>query len=132
MAGYVKQGPWTQGDPFSADQATAMDEGIAAAQVQTLVDLGSVSGSVEVDASLGGTFTLDLAADVTLSITNMQVAGAMRHVTLFITANGFTVTWPGSLSFGGASAPSLTGSPDEITVDGLPSSILMAQHVGSY
>lgn len=119
MVAYVKQGPWTQGSPFSADQATAMDEGIAQAATLSYVDLGSVSGAVTLDAAVASVFRATLTAAATISLANLHTAGVLGTVTLLLTSATFTVTWGTSVVFQGG-APTLTGAPDVLEFRGMP------------
>lgn len=116
---YVKQGPWSQGDPFSADQATAMDEGIAAAATLAFSDLGSASGAITLDAGVAAVFKLTLTGAATITLANLHIAGTLGAVTLLITAAGKTVTWGTSVVFAGG-APTLTGAPNVIEFRGMP------------
>lgn len=119
MAGYVKQGPWSQGSPFSADQATAMDNGIALAATLSFVDLGSKSGAITLDAGVATVFKVALSGAATITLTNLHVAGTLGQVTLLITAAGQTVSWGASVVFSGG-APALTGAPSVIEFRGTP------------
>lgn len=129
---YVKQGPWNQGDPFSADQATAMDDGIANAQAADAVDLGSVSGAVTLDAAVASAFTASLTDDVTFTFANIHQSGLYIEVTVFLTANGHAATFSTAL-FGSGQPGTLTGDPDVLRFLGPPSgSVVYGRLVGSY
>lgn len=119
MPAYVKQGPWSQGSPFSADQATAMDDGIAQAATLSYVDLGSASGAIVLDAGLATVFKVALIGAATITLANLHVAGTLGRVTLLLTAAGQTVTWGTSVVFSDG-APTLTGAPDVIEFRGMP------------
>lgn len=116
---YTKQGPWSQGSPFSADQATAMDDGIAAAATLSFMDLGSASGAIVLDAGAATVFKLTLTAAATITLANLHVTGTLGRVTLLLTAAGQAVTWGGTVVFTGGN-PALTGAPNIIEFRGTP------------
>ncbi len=76
-----------------------------------------------IDVSAGTVFTKTIAANTTISFTNVPAAPATACVTLILTNGGaYTVTWPSSVKWNGGTAPTLTSSGVDIltflTVDG--------------
>lgn len=64
-----------------------------------------------IDVSAGTVFTKTIAANTTISFTNVPAAPATACVTLILTNGGSkTVTWPSSVKWSGGSAPDLTAS----------------------
>lgn len=127
---YLKRGPWSTGDTIDGDDLTAMDDAIAVAQHTAHLDLGSVSGSVLIDAATYGSVSLRLTGDATLSISGLSPSNAVGRLDVFVNADGHTVTWPTGTQWPG-SAPSLTGAPDHVRLTGQGSTIL-ARRIASY
>ena len=70
-------------------------------------------GALTLDLSLGNVFEVSLNANVTsLTISNPSPTGNACSFTLVFTADGTarTVTWPGSVSWPGGTAPTLTST----------------------
>jgi hypothetical protein len=85
--------------------------------------LGSVSGAVAIDFSLGLAVELSLSADATLTFSNWP-AGFHSTATLYITANGHTPTFPAEVTWAPSSAPSWAATGVDViicsTLDGDP------------
>jgi hypothetical protein len=85
---------------------------------QTLVDLGSMGSSKNIDLSLGREFKGVLSASsCTLAFTNVPSTANTRLTVGLKLAQDSTgarsVTWPGSVSWGSLSAPALTATPSK-------------------
>lgn len=64
-----------------------------------------------IDVSAGTVFTKTIAANTTISFSNVPAAPATACVTLILTNGGSkTVTWPSSVKWSGGTAPNLTAS----------------------
>lgn len=71
--------------------------------------LGSIAVNTAIDLALGGFVSATIGANLTLSFTNPPAGGT--EFTLVLTNGGaFTVTWPGAVTWAGATAPTLTAS----------------------
>lgn len=78
--------------------------------------LGSVSGAVTVDLSLGNSVSATIAAATTLTFTG-AASGACRTVLLTLTNGGSaTVTWPSTIKWPGGTAPTLTASGVDLVI----------------
>ena len=78
--------------------------------------LGSVSGTVTVDLSLGNSVSATITAATTLVFTG-AVSGACRTVLLTLTNGGaYTVTWPSTIKWPGDTAPTLTESGVDLVI----------------
>jgi hypothetical protein len=76
-----------------------------------------------VDLSLGNVQTYTLSGNQTLTFTNPPATGTSGSFTLFLTNGGSaTLTWPTSVDWAGATAPTLTASGIDMmvftTIDG--------------
>lgn len=77
----------------------------------TLVNLGSMTGTVNMDLAAADTFYGTVIANTTLTFTNVPTTGSAVFVTLELTNGGAaTVTWPGNTKWPGGSPPTLTTS----------------------
>lgn len=78
--------------------------------------LGSISGAVTVDLSLGNSVSATIAAATTLTFTG-AASGACRTVLLTLTNGGSaTVTWPSTIKWPGDTAPTLTESGVDLVI----------------
>lgn len=127
---YLKRGPWITGDQIDDLDLIAMDDAIAAAQHTAHLDLGSVSGTVLIDAATYGSVALRLTGATTLSISGLAPAGAVGHLDVFINTDGYAVTWPTGTVWPGA-VPSLVGAPDLVRLVGVGSTVF-ARHITRY
>jgi hypothetical protein len=77
--------------------------------------LGSVSGSVTMDQSLYGEFTLTVTGNTTINLTNPPTGG---QVTIIRMTNGGSaaITWPSNTKFANATAPVYTVSGIDVFV----------------
>lgn len=115
---YLKRGPWVDGGQIDGADLTAMDEAIAAAQHTAHLDLGSVSGTVLIDAATYGSVALTLTGPATLAISGLSPAGSVGYLDVFVNTNGFALTWPTGTAWPG-SAPVLQGMPDLVRLIGV-------------
>lgn len=77
-----------------------------------VVQMGNVSGLIQMDASLGNVFYMNLTDDSTI---NAPVNGCDgQHITIEITSNGHAVTWGPGWDFGAIGIPVL--SPDKTDI----------------
>ena len=77
----------------------------------------------DADLSLGNVFTYTLSGAQTLTFSNPPASGTAGSFTLILTNGGSaTVTWPTSVDWPAATAPSLTASGVDVlfftTIDG--------------
>lgn len=127
---YLKRGPWVDGDQIDDADLTAMDDAIAAAQHTAHLDLGSVSGTILIDAATYGSVSLRLTGDATLAVTGLSPDGAVGYLDVYVNRDGHTLTWPTGTVWPG-SAPSLIGNPDHVRLIGVGSTVF-ARHVTRY
>lgn len=72
---------------------------------------GNISGAVTVDLTLGNHYTATLTGNVTFTFSNPAPSGnacILRMTLIQDGTGGRTVTWPASVQWPGASAPTLT------------------------
>lgn len=93
---------------------------------ETYFDAGNSGASITLNLANGNVQKLTLTAGCTISLTS-PASGAMRSLTLLVFQDGTgsrTVTWPGSVKWGIAGAPTLTTTASKMdmislfTVDG--------------
>lgn len=93
---------------------------------ETYFDAGNSGAAKTLNLANGNVQKLTLTANCTITLTS-PATGAMRSLTLLAFQDGtgsWTVTWPGSVSWGAAGAPVLTTTPSKMdiislfTVDG--------------
>jgi len=77
--------------------------------------LGSISGAVDFDLSLGPYVSATVGGALTPSFTNPPASPNGCEWTLVLTNGGSAiVTWPGSVTWAGATAPTLTASGTDV------------------
>jgi len=93
---------------------------------ETYFDAGSSSTAITLNLANGNVQKLTLTANCTITLTS-PASGAMRALTLLVFQDGTgsrTITWPGSVKWGNAGAPTLTTTASKMdmvslfTVDG--------------
>ena len=93
---------------------------------ETYFDAGNSSTAITLDLANGNVQKLTLTANCTVTLTS-PASGAMRSLTLLVFQDGTgsrTITWPGSVKWGNAGAPTLTTTASKMdiislfTVDG--------------
>ena len=78
--------------------------------------VGSISGTVTVDLSLGNSVSATITAATTLAFAG-AAPGACRTVLLTLTNGGSaTVTWPSTIKWPGDTAPTLTASGVDLVI----------------
>ena len=78
--------------------------------------LGSISGTVTVDLTLGNSISATIGAATTLTFTG-AASGACRTLLLTLTNGGkYTVTWPSAIRWPGGTAPTLTKSGVDLVI----------------
>jgi hypothetical protein len=84
------------------------------------------AATTNLDCSLGNVFEVNLNTSITtLTFSNVPASGNVFSLTLFINKNGSeTITWPGSVLWAGAQAPTLTATAGKVDV------ISLATHNG--
>lgn len=86
-----------------------------AAQQGGVVALGSLSGTKNIDMSLGSTFTGTVAGSTTFTFTNPPTTGFDQCVYLKLTNGGaYTVSWPAGTKTASGTALSLTASGKDL------------------
>lgn len=93
---------------------------------ETYFDAGNSSTAITLDLANGNVQKLTLTGNCTITLTSPS-SGAMRSLTLLVFQDGTgsrTITWPGSVKWGNAGAPTLTTTASKMdmislfTVDG--------------
>lgn len=79
---------------------------------ETRVDAAIVGGVLTLDCALGTYFRVSLNANCTVAIVNPPADGRALGISIIFTADGTVraVTWPGSVIFPSAVAPTMTGT----------------------
>lgn len=89
---------------------------------ETVYAHGSVSGAVAVDFENGNTQSMTITGATTLSFTNPPASGSAGWMTLVLTNAGGDVTFPASVDFGDAGAPTFQAAGVDVvtlfTIDG--------------
>ena len=100
----------------AASQAAAESAANDAANFTALEqvnDLGTISGSTQIDLSNGTVVQATLSGSVTLSFTGLPDSGTEVSFTLAF-SGAETITWPSGTEFAGGSAPSIIGPDYEL------------------
>jgi hypothetical protein len=104
---------------FTADQ-TVTAEFIATSYNETYVAVTSTSNATTVDCEAGNTFSHTLTENTTFTFANPPATGTGYTMTIEIIqdsgASGYTVTWPTSVDFPAATAPTLTATASAVDV----------------
>lgn len=106
----------TSASQASQAAAEAQEYGAASEAVQ---DLGNISGAVEIDLNDGTYIVATLVGDTTFSFTNLPSSGVARGITMELTEGGSpaaSITWPGTVQWGGGSAPTITEGGTDLFV----------------
>ena len=75
------------------------------------------SGTLTLDYTAGPVYKVALNANITtLSFSNLPASGVMASITIRFTADGTlrTITWPASVRWGTAGAPTMTSTNNKI------------------
>lgn len=114
--------------PVSSAQQTALDGKVNVANGggETYFDAGNSGAAATLNAANGNVQKLTLTANCTITLTS-PASGTMCSLTLLVFQDGVgtrTITWPGSVKWGNAGAPTLTATAAKMdmislfTVDG--------------
>ena len=87
---------------------------------ETFVAVTSTSNAATVNCEAGNNFSHTLTENTTFTFSNPPATGTAYGFTLKIVqdagASGFTVTWPASVDYAGATAPTLTDTANAVDV----------------
>jgi len=87
---------------------------------ETYVAVTSTSNATTVDCEAGNTFSHTLTENTTFTFSNPPASGTAYTMSVEIVqdagASGYTVTWPSSVDFPAATAPTLTATASAIDV----------------
>jgi hypothetical protein len=104
---------------FTADQ-TISAELKATSYNETFAAVTSTSNDVTVDCEAGNSFSHTLTENTTFTFSNPPASGTGYTMTIEIIqdagASGYTVTWPASVDFPAATAPTLTATASAVDV----------------
>jgi hypothetical protein len=104
---------------FTADQ-TVSAELKATSYNETYVAVTSTSNATTVNCETGNTFSHTLTENTTFTFSNPPATGTGYTMTIEIIqdsgASGYTVTWPTSVDFPAATAPTLTATASAVDV----------------
>lgn len=100
--------------------ATFTGELKAASYNESYVAVTSTSNATTVDCEAGNTFMHTLTEATTFTFSNPPVSGTGYTMSIEVIqdagASGFAVTWPASVDWPGATAPTLTGTASAVDV----------------
>lgn len=87
---------------------------------ETYAAVTSTSNATTVDCETGNTFMHTLTENTTFTFSNPPASGTAYTMTIEIiqdaSASGYTVTWPASVDWPAATAPTLTGDASAVDV----------------
>ena len=87
---------------------------------ETYVAVTSTSNATTVDCEAGNTFSHTLTENTTFTFSNPPASGIAYTMSIEIVqdagASGYTVTWPASVDFPAATAPTLTADASAVDV----------------
>jgi hypothetical protein len=128
---YVKPGSGIPSSDMTSAVQTSLGKADNAVQVvngggETYSDAGNSGAALSINLANGNVQKLTLTANCTLTLTS-PATGAMRSVTLLVfqdATGSRTITWPGTVKWGTAGAPTLTTTASKMdlvslfTIDG--------------
>jgi hypothetical protein len=104
---------------FTANQ-TVSAEFIATSYNETFVAVTSTTNATTVNCEAGNNFSHTLTENTTFTFANPPATGTAYGFTLKLVqdagASGYTVTWPASVDYAGATAPTLTADASAVDV----------------
>lgn len=104
---------------FAGDVSVA-GELIAESYNETFASVTSTSNATTVNCEAGNNFSHTLTENTTFTFSNPPASGTAYGFTLKIVqdagASGYTVTWPTSVDYAGATAPTLTADANAVDV----------------
>jgi len=87
---------------------------------ETFVAVTSTTNAATINCEAGNSFSHTLTENTTFTFSNPPATGTSYGFTLKIVqdagASGFTVTWPTSVDYAGATAPTLTATASAVDV----------------
>jgi hypothetical protein len=78
------------------------------------IDLGNISGTVNIDCSSASYFVGSITGPTTLTVSNVPAGNVVSSITLRITNGDTSVTWPASFKWDSGTAPTLTAAGKDI------------------
>jgi hypothetical protein len=104
-------------------ELAAVDQVISRPVIKDYAETKVAMAAHAVDLSLGNVQTYTLSGNQTLTFTNPPASGSAGSFTLIVTNGGSaTLTWPTSVDWAAATAPTLTSSGIDVltflTIDG--------------
>ena len=109
----------TSGGTFSG-AVTVSGEFVATSYNEGYVAVTSTSNATTVDCEAGNTFMHTLTENTTFTFSNPPASGTAYTMTIEIiqdaSASGYTVTWPASVDWPSATAPTLTATASAVDV----------------
>lgn len=104
-------GKATLNSAVSFTSVTITDKFKPVATELKVINLGSMTGTVNIDLAAGGEFYGTIAGATTITFTNAPAAGQSQIVLLRLTNPGaFAITWPAGTKFPGGSLGTLTAA----------------------
>jgi hypothetical protein len=95
-------------------------EFIASSYNETFVAVTSTTNATTINCEAGNNFSHTLTENTTFTFANPPATGTAYGFTLKLVqdglASGFTVTWPASVDYAGATAPTLTATASAVDV----------------
>lgn len=92
----------------------------ALSYVETYVAVTSTTNATTVDCEAGNTFSHTLTENTTFTFSNTPASGTAYTMSIEIiqdaSASGYTVTWPTSVDWPSATAPTLTATASAVDV----------------
>lgn len=103
--------------PFPSTGTGELNGVSIGAYSEKVIDLGSVSGAVALDASAGTVFIATSVGDTTWSVANVPATGATSLTLVLTNGGGYVQTWPANVAWVGGSAPELSNpGTDEVLI----------------
>lgn len=102
--GNIQGGPGPAGPTGPAGPAADL-----AVYTEPLDDRGNVSGAVSLNVAAKHVWRINPTGAVTISFTNLPLAGLIIPGTLIVANSSYPITWPAGTKFAGGVAPVLSG-----------------------
>ena len=111
----------TLGTTEQSKAVTAGSDGVVKFAFGISEKLGTLSGTTPtIDLHTGTNFTHTLSGNTTYTFSNPETSGSVSAFTLKVvqdsSASGYTITWPGSVDWPSATAPTLTATANAVDV----------------
>ena len=109
----------TLGTTEQSKTVTAGSDGVVKFAFGISEKLGTLSGTTPtIDLHTGTNFTHTLSGNTTYTFSNPETSGSVSAFTLKVvqdsSASGYTITWPGSVDWPSATAPTLTATANAV------------------